>query len=64
MSVASHREIPRQPAAHLISVITLERESELIPPLMSETVLADGAELIMLGSHDHRVAFSETFGKL
>jgi Trk K+ transport system NAD-binding subunit len=46
-----------------LSVIALERTGEIVAPLSSETVLTEGAELIMLGSHDQRVAFAETFGK-
>jgi voltage-gated potassium channel len=39
------------------------QNGELITPLASETVLPADAELIMLGSHDQRVGFVETFGK-
>jgi K+/H+ antiporter YhaU regulatory subunit KhtT len=46
-----------------LSVIALERNGELIAPLASETVLTEDAELVMLGSHDQRNAFGETFGK-
>jgi Trk K+ transport system NAD-binding subunit len=46
-----------------LSVIALERNGELIAPLASETVLTEDAELVMLGSHDQRIAFGETFGK-
>jgi Trk K+ transport system NAD-binding subunit len=46
-----------------LSVVALERDGQFIAPLASETVLPEGAELVMLGSHDQRVAFGETFGK-
>jgi voltage-gated potassium channel len=46
-----------------LSVVALQQGDELITPLMSETVLASGAELLMLGSHDQRAAFGEAFGK-
>jgi phage head maturation protease len=44
-------------------VVALERDGQFIAPLASETVLPEGADLVMLGSHDQRVAFGETFGK-
>ena len=46
-----------------LSVIALEQNGDLITPLGSETVLPADAELVMLGSHDQRVGFGETFGK-
>jgi Trk K+ transport system NAD-binding subunit len=46
-----------------LSVIALERDGQFIAPLASETVLPEGADLVMLGSHDQRIAFGETFGK-
>ena len=36
---------------------------QLTAPLTSETVLAAGAELVMLGSHEQRAAFIDAFGK-
>jgi hypothetical protein len=46
-----------------LSAIALEQNGELIAPLAPETVPTEGAELVMLGSDDQRVAFGETFGK-
>ena len=46
-----------------LSVVALQQGEELITPLTSETMLAPGTELIMLGSDDQRAAFSEAFGK-
>ena len=46
-----------------LSVVALRQGDELITPLTSETVLADGAELVMLGSHEQRAAFAEIFRK-
>jgi Trk K+ transport system NAD-binding subunit len=46
-----------------LSVVALQQGDELTAPLTSETVLASGADLLMLGSHEQRAAFSETFGR-
>jgi voltage-gated potassium channel len=46
-----------------LSVIALQHGDELRAPLTSETLLKAGAELIMLGSHEQRAAFSEAFGR-
>ena len=46
-----------------LSVVALKRGEELTAPLTSETVLAQDAELVMLGSHEQRAAFSAAFGK-
>jgi Trk K+ transport system NAD-binding subunit len=46
-----------------LSVVALQRGDELITPLTSETVLAPGTELIMLGSEDQRAAFTAAFGR-
>jgi Trk K+ transport system NAD-binding subunit len=46
-----------------LSVVALQQGEELIAPLTSETVLAAGTELIMLGSEDQRAAFIAEFGK-
>jgi voltage-gated potassium channel len=47
-----------------LSVVALQRGDELTAPLTSETVLASGAELVMLGSHEQRAAFTDAFGKV
>lgn len=44
-----------------LSVVALSRGAELTAPLASETVLPDGAELIMLGSHEQRGVFHKIF---
>ena len=46
-----------------LSVVALQRGDELFAPLTSETVLAPGTELIMLGSDEQRAAFHAAFGK-
>ena len=46
-----------------LSVVALQHNDQLTAPLTSETVLAAGAELVMLGSHEQRSAFIEAFGK-
>jgi hypothetical protein len=43
--------------------VALQQGDELITPLTSETVLAPGTELIMLGSDDQRAAFTAAFGR-
>ena len=45
-----------------LSVMGLQRGVHLEAPLTSETILRDGAELIMLGSDAQRAAFTEAFG--
>jgi Trk K+ transport system NAD-binding subunit len=44
-----------------LSVVALQRGDRLTAPLTSETVLAKGAELVMLGSHEQRTAFNDAF---
>jgi Trk K+ transport system NAD-binding subunit len=44
-----------------LSVVALQQGDELTVPLTSETVLAAGADLLMLGSHEQRTAFNEAF---
>ncbi len=44
-----------------LSVVALQRGEQLTAPLTSETVLAAGAELVMLGSHEQRAAFNDAF---
>ena len=44
-----------------LSVVSLPRGDQLTAPLTSETVLATGAELVMLGSHEQRAAFNAAF---
>ena len=44
-----------------LSVVALQQGDRLIAPLASETVLPDGADLIMLGSHEQRGEFDKTF---
>jgi Trk K+ transport system NAD-binding subunit len=46
-----------------LSVVALQHGDRLIAPLTSETLLAPGAELLMLGSHDQRALFTEAFGR-
>ena len=46
-----------------LSVVALQADGELIVPLTSETRLSRGAELLMLGSHEQRLAFDQTFGR-
>ena len=46
-----------------LSVVALQNNGQLTAPLTSETILAAGAELVMLGSHEQRSAFIEAFGK-
>jgi hypothetical protein len=44
-------------------VIALQQGDDLTAPLTSETLLASGADLLMLGSHEQRAAFRDAFGK-
>jgi Trk K+ transport system NAD-binding subunit len=44
-----------------LSVVALQQGDRLTAPLTSETVLATGAELVMLGSHEQRTAFNDAF---
>ncbi|MFN2444936.1 MAG: TrkA family potassium uptake protein [Vicinamibacterales bacterium] len=46
-----------------LSVVAVQRGEELTAPLTSDTLLPDGAELLMLGSDEQRAAFSEAFGR-
>jgi voltage-gated potassium channel len=46
-----------------LSVVALQADGELIVPLTSETRLARGAELLMLGSHEQRLGFDQKFGR-
>jgi Trk K+ transport system NAD-binding subunit len=45
-----------------LSVVAVQRGEDLTAPLTSDTLLPDGAELLMLGSDEQRAAFSEAFG--
>ena len=45
-----------------LSVVALQQGEQLTAPLTSETVLPAGAKLLMLGSHEQRVAFDQAFG--
>lgn len=44
-----------------LSVVALQQEGRQITHLTAETVLAPGAELLMLGSREQRRAFAEAF---
>ena len=46
-----------------LSVIALQRGEQLIAPLTSETILPEGADLILLGSHEQRTEFQRVFEK-
>jgi K+/H+ antiporter YhaU regulatory subunit KhtT len=46
-----------------LSVVALQSGGELIVPLTSETPLPRGAALVMLGSHEQRTAFEQSFGR-
>ena len=46
-----------------LSVVALQADGDLIAPLTSETRLPDGAELLMLGSHEQRTVFDQAFGR-
>jgi voltage-gated potassium channel len=46
-----------------LSVLALQQGDDLIAPLTSESVLARGSELVMLGSMEQRAAFVEAFGR-
>ena len=46
-----------------LSVIALKRGEQLAAPLVSETLLPAGTDLVMLGSHEQRATFNEVFGK-
>jgi Trk K+ transport system NAD-binding subunit len=46
-----------------LSVVALQVNGEVIAPLTLETPLPKGAKLLMLGSHEQRAAFDETFGR-
>jgi voltage-gated potassium channel len=46
-----------------LSVVAVQRGEELTAPLTSDTLLPDGAELLMLGGDEQRAAFSEAFGR-
>jgi voltage-gated potassium channel len=46
-----------------LSVVALQVDGKLVAPLMSETPLPEGAELLMLGSHEQRITFDEEFGR-
>ena len=45
-----------------MSVVAIERGTELITQLTAETVLTEGATLLMLGSLEQRKKFAELFG--
>jgi Trk K+ transport system NAD-binding subunit len=47
-----------------LSVVALKHGEQLTAPLTSETVLPAGADLLMLGSHEQRAAFSDAFGRV
>jgi Trk K+ transport system NAD-binding subunit len=44
-----------------LSVVALQQDHEMITTLTSETLLRQGADLLMLGSHDQRAAFGALF---
>ena len=46
-----------------LSVVALQQGDHLTTPLTSETILPDGADLIMLGSHEQRGEFARAFGR-
>jgi Trk K+ transport system NAD-binding subunit len=46
-----------------LSVVAVQRGEELTAPLTSDTLLPEGAELLMLGSEDQRTAFGAAFGR-
>lgn len=46
-----------------LSVVALQQGAELMAPLTSDTLLPEGAELLMLGSDEQRAAFNEAFGR-
>ena len=46
-----------------LSVVAMQVDGELVAPLTSETRLSRGAELLMLGSHEQRTSFDQTFGR-
>jgi voltage-gated potassium channel len=46
-----------------LSVVAVQRGEALTAPLTSDTLLPDGAELLMLGGDEQRAAFSEAFGR-
>ena len=46
-----------------LSVVALQVDGEVVAPLTSETRLAKGAKLLMLGSHEQRTAFDDAFGR-
>jgi Trk K+ transport system NAD-binding subunit len=46
-----------------LSVVAMEVDGELVAPLTSETCLSLGAQLLILGSHEQRTAFDQTFGR-
>jgi voltage-gated potassium channel len=45
-----------------LSVVALQKGDQLVSPLTSETMLAEDADLIMLGSHEQRQEFAKLFG--
>jgi Trk K+ transport system NAD-binding subunit len=46
-----------------LSVVALQHGEQLIAPLTAETIMPNGAELVMLGSHEQRATFVEAFGR-
>jgi voltage-gated potassium channel len=46
-----------------LSVVALQQGERLSTPLTSETLLAAGAHLLMLGSHEQRRMFDDAFGR-
>ena len=46
-----------------LSVVALQDGDRLIAPLTSETILPEGTDLIMLGSHEQRGEFTKLFRK-
>jgi Trk K+ transport system NAD-binding subunit len=44
-----------------LSVVALQQGEALVSPLTAETVLLDGANLLMLGSPEQRAAFGQAF---
>jgi K+/H+ antiporter YhaU regulatory subunit KhtT len=46
-----------------LTVVALRHANELKTPLTSDTLLPQGAELLMLGSDEQRTAFADAYGK-
>ena len=46
-----------------LSVVAMQVDGKLVAPLALETRLSPGAQLVMLGSHEQRIAFDQTFNR-